>query len=130
MMKKAVLSLEATAAMFIAVSANAVTFIPVTPNNPYVFSGEIRLDNGLTNPPNILICNLSLTGNVSEDSSGSTKGTVIVTSGTVAGAFPCALITLENLPRDYEGNITLTSTGTANQNVLFANPSNKIQVFP
>ena len=109
MMKKAVVSVAAGAAMFTAISASAVTFVPATPNNPYTFSGETRLETPLGD----YVCGLSLTGNVSEDPSDSTKGTVIVTGGTVSGAFPCGLITLENLPWGYDGNGTLTSTGAS-----------------
>jgi len=182
MMKKGVLAAVAGCSIFAAASASAVTFVPATPNNPYTFSGETRL----VTPLGTYVCDLSLTGNVSDaPSSDPNTGTVIVTGGTVSGAFPCGAISLQNLPWGSTGNATLASngatveldnigardnlggfllncsgdisvpfindstasrfdldgssfggctftraSGSSDQNVLFADPSNNIQVFP
>ncbi|MBU57760.1 MAG: hypothetical protein CL543_02685 [Alcanivorax sp.] len=181
-MKKGLLAAVAGCSLFAAASASAVTFDPATPNNPYTFAGETRL----VTPLGTYVCDLELTGNVSDaPTSDPNAGTVMVTGGNVSGDFPCGLINLQNLPWGSTGNATVTSggatvnldnigaqdslggmlldcsgditvpfindttasrfdldgqgfggctftraSGSPDQNLLFADPSNNIQVFP
>lgn len=181
-MKKGLLAAVAGCSLFAVASASAVTFDPAIPNNPYTFSGEIRL----ATPLGTYVCGLELTGNVSDaPTSDPNIGTVIVTGGSVSGQFPCNLSILENLPWGSTGNATLAGGGATvnlgnigvqdglggilidcsgditapfindttasrfdldgqgfggctfnrasygpNRNLLFADPSNNVQVFP
>lgn len=76
--------------------------------NPYTFTGEIQLGSSVST----YVCELALTGNVT-DGSSPIDGfvTVIVTSGTVSGNFPCGLITLENMPWGHTDNGELVAGG-------------------
>ena len=107
-MKKGLLAAVAGCSLFAAASASAVTFVPSTPNNPYTFDGATRL----VTPLGTYVCNLELTGNVTEVPTGDPNtGTVTVTGGNVSGSFPCGLIQLQNLPWGSTGNATLASGG-------------------
>ncbi|MCH2557170.1 MAG: hypothetical protein MK005_07715 [Alcanivorax sp.] len=92
-------------------SAHAITFDPTTPLSPYTFFGNVEITGGFP-----ATCLLEFTADISTGSGGA--GTMEITGGTASGAFPCGLISLNNLPWGSPNNITPTTGGGANISFL------------
>jgi len=76
--------------------------------NPYTLNGETRL----VTPLGTYVCDLELI--VVKDEGSSTSDnlySITVTGGSTSGAFPCGIITLENLPWGDIDNTELASGG-------------------